>query len=353
MFTNNPQRFQKGPSPLVFYGAGIALLIGLTLAILSWVEFCVEHCSANQDYRLFGLPFSLVGIPFFIVLLSTHLLSRWYPALTKWVGRMIAMALGAEMMFLIVQHYWIGRWCPLCLGVLSTLIITALFYSIDKIKTLISNQGTIMKKIGTTFSSLPFFIFGFLLAFLGITKFDAIQAAEDDIKNKITFGTLKSPIEVYFASDWFCPSCKKLEFMIEKLLPEVKSDVAFYFIDYPVHQKSLNFSPYNLSFMINNKENYFQARHFLFALTEDTDAPKDCQVEKAAKDENLTFTPLSYVEIKAGLDFFDKTVKEFGMGYTPTVIIRNTKTKKVIKLEGTDEITEAKILKAIETLKKK
>jgi hypothetical protein len=357
MFKTDSVYLKKGPSPVLFWCTALAISVGLILSVLSWLELCVEHCSANENYRLFGLPFPFIGIPFFSLILLGHLLSRSYPTFSKWIGLMILSALGAEVVFLYVQQYQIGRFCPVCLSIFLSLLVAGLLYSANYVKSLIStiqtgNRGDIMKKIMGGLTSIPCFFLGLFLAFIGVTKFDVVEAAEIEIKNKMTFGTQGSPVEVYFISDWFCPSCRKLEFMIEQLLPKIQKDVAFYFIDYPIHQKSLNFTPYNISFMINDKPKYFKARHLLFELTENTDSPKDADVKKAAEEVGVTYQDISFVEVKTGSDFFDNVFKKYKLSSTPAVVITNPKKNKTIKLEGTSEINQEKILNAITTLKK-
>src|SRR4051794_38778996 len=103
-----------------FWLISLALIASLILSVLSWLELCVEHCSANQDYRLFGLPFAMVGITFFTVLIALHFLSRRYQFMSRLVGWLIASALGAELMFIIIQKYTIGHWCPVCLGIAAS-----------------------------------------------------------------------------------------------------------------------------------------------------------------------------------------------------------------------------------------
>lgn len=337
---------------------GLALFAGFILSILSWLEICVQHCSANESYRLFGLPFADVGIIYFAALFLMHCFSKRFVLLEKIVKRMIAFSLGTEIIFIGIQYFQIGRWCPVCLGIAFTFAIAASAYGYDYFKKLsftikTGNRGEVMRKIQSGLRSIPFLLFGLLLAFIGVGKVDQAQAAEKDIQERITFGTKGKTIQIYFASDWFCPSCRKVEFVIEKLLPEIQSDVSFFFIDYPLHRKSLNYSPFNLAFMVNDPQNYFQARHMLFNLAQDKDAPTDEDIQKAAKEEGIGFKELSYSDVKAGMDFFDKIVKKYNMEYTPTLIIVNTKTDKFIKLEGTNEITETNILKSLEKIKKK
>lgn len=338
-----------------FWLVGLALIAGLILSVLSWLELCVEHCSANQDYLLLGFPFAFVGISFFIVLITLHFLSRRYEFLSQIVGWLIASALGAELMFIVIQKYQIGHWCPVCLSIAASVAIAALVLVTGYIRSFKAtiqhhNRGDIMRKVKQGFTSLLFIIFGFSMAFIGISKPDYAQAAMNDIKERIAFGTKNSPVEVYFVSDWFCPSCKKIEEQMEKIYPKIKSKVTFYFIDYPIHKKSLNFSPYNLSFLIYNKPEYFKARQMLMDLTDKTESPKDEDVLKAAKKNGITFKELTFLDIKSGLEYFDKIVEKYDLHATPTVIITNPKRNSVVKFEGRDEISEEKILDAIEKL---
>lgn len=337
-----------------FWIIAIALTAGLILSFLSWLELCVEHCSVNQNYRLFKLPFAIVGMSFFSVLLILHLLSRKSPPLSQTVKWMIASALGSEIVFLFVQKYQIGRWCPVCLSIALCVAIAAATkagcHLISYLSTTQKNNGGIaMHILKKSFMSFSFFTFGLFMAFIGISKIDPAQAAVNEVQDRLVFGKKGSPIEMYFISDWFCPSCKKVEPLIERLYPQLQSQASIYFVDYPIHRKSMNFTPYNLSFLIHNKPQYFQARNMLLELTDQTDSPKDEDIAKATKNLNISFKELPFVDIKTGMEYFDKVTDKYGINATPTIIITNTKTKKVTKLEGTDEISEASILKAVKS----
>jgi protein-disulfide isomerase len=348
---------QNQQSRLGFWITALALFSGFILSILSWLELCVEHCSANQDYRLFGFPFAIFGITFFIVLNVLHLSSRKFPFLAQWTGWLVASALGAELMFILVQKYQIGNWCPVCLSIAFFILIAGAALSSNYIKALYRdikqrNRGNIMGHIKQGLTSLSFIVLGFLMAFVGVSKPNEAEAAMEEMKTRLAFGTLNSPVEVYFVTDWYCPSCKKVEPQIEKILPEIKSKSAFYFIDYPIHKKSLNFTPYNLDFLIYDKTNYLNARKALSDLSEKTETPNDNDILKIAKANNLTFNELSYLEVKTGIDLFDKIVEKYDLSGTPTIIITNTKTNKVIKLEGRDGISEDKIKDAVDSMAK-
>ncbi len=338
-----------------FWLVSLALIAGLVLSILSWLEVCVEHCSANQDYLLIGLPFAMVGIIFFSVLIMLQFLSLRYEFLTKLMGWLIASALGSELMFVGVQKYQIGHWCPICLSIAASVACAALVLLAEYLMSLKAtiqhhNRGEIMQKIRQGFASLSFIILGFLIAFIGISKPDSAEAAMNDIKDRIVFGTKNSPVEVYFVTDWFCPSCRKIEPLIEKMYPDIKSQVAFYFIDFSIHKKSLNFTPYNLAFLMSNKSQYFKARQLLMELSDKTESPKEDDIESAASKYKIKYKELSFLDIKTGLEYFEKIVDKFDLHATPTIIVYNPQRNSVVKLEGRDEISEDKILEAIKKL---
>lgn len=356
MNTNTLSPSLNKSSQLSFWITTIALVIGFIFSIFSWLEICVEHCSANNNYRLFGFSFGMMGMLFFITIILFQVLSKYYSALSKWVGWMLASALGAEMVFIATQHYQIGHWCPVCLTIALCVLIAALAYSANDILAFLTIQqrqrGEIMHMIKKGLSSVSFLLLGVLLAWVGISQVNVVEAAIDDIKSRIAFGDRESPVEVYFITDWFCPSCQSIEGDIEKLLPQIQSKVGFYFIDYPIHRHSLNFTPYNLAFLMGDKSQYFKARQLLVDLTDQTETPTDSDVEKAAKKAQIPFKELSFLDIKTGLDYFDKVSKNYDISATPTIVITNTKTNKSTKFEGTDEISDEKIVEAIEKLSK-
>lgn len=334
---------------------GLALSAGFILSVLSWLEVCVEHCAANQDYRLFGLPFAIFGIAFFIGLIALHLLSGWFPALKTCVGWLIASALGAEMMFIAVQKYQIGHWCPVCLSIAACVVFAALVFLVGYAKNFIQQhqRGSIMQKIKQAFTSLSFFIVGFLMAFIGVSNPNSAEAVSKEMQEKIAFGLRESPVEIYFVTDWFCPSCKKIEPFIEKLYPKLREKGTFYFIDYPIHKKSMNFSPYNMAFLLNNKDQYFKARKLLMDLSSTNDSPKDEDIAKAATAVGIQYKEIPYLDVKAGMDYFDSIVQKYNLNSTPTLILTNPTHHKMIKLEGLEEIKEDKIWDALDKVSKK
>lgn len=356
MKTDTTTLTQRKQIPITFWVVTLALVAGLILSVLSWMELCVEHCSANRGYNLLGMPFAVFGLGFFIALTGIHLASRFWPVLTPLVGWMVAGAFGSEIMFIAIQKYRIGHWCPVCLSIAFCVLVAAVALAVPFAKDLVrsikqSNREDFMNTVKRGITSFSFALLGFFIALVGITKPDEAQAAVDKMKERLNLGAKGGNIEVYFISDWFCPSCKKVEPKIEKLFPKVKSQVAFYFIDYPIHTKSLNFTPYNLAFLVNDKSNYLSGRRMLMDLAEKNESPTDEDIEAGAKAKGLHFHELSFLDVKRGMEYFDEVIKANKLDSTPTVIIRNIKTNKTTKLEGTGEISEAKVLEAIDALK--
>ena len=154
---------QKSSLNWNFWIVSTALIIGLGLSIISWLEICVEQCSATHDYLLFGFPFGAMGVLFFIGLIVMQGLSSQYTGLSRFVGWMIAAALGAELMFIIVQKYQIGHWCPICLSIAACIAVASLTRSLGYFKNLFQTikykkRGEIMSSIKHGLSSLSFIV---------------------------------------------------------------------------------------------------------------------------------------------------------------------------------------------------
>lgn len=193
-------------------------------------------------------------------------------------------------------------------------------------------------------------VLGFIMAFVGITKFDPLEAAQESLKNSINFGDTSSPIEVYVFTDWFCTACHEAEPEFEKFAENINGKAKLFFIDANIHDESMNFTPYNLSFMIYNKPEYFELRNSLFNISERTDSPNDNMIQKEVSTLGVNFKDLNYRDIALATKLFNKLKKQFAVTSTPTVIIINLDTKKGKKISGSDDITETNILKAISDL---
>lgn len=340
----------------ILYGLTLlALSAGFILAFVSWLRICSEACSEGHNYRLYGIPFEAVGIPFFGILLLGHVLSIRFPRLSIFVAMGLAGAVGAEIMFTYAQKNIIGHWCPLCLSIAATVFIAFLSVAYEYFDELLNyinsrNKGGVMKGIFKGFMCVFLAFLGFVFSQAGFAKYNQLQAAENEVKDQVAFGNLKSPVEVYVFTDWECPSCRHVEPIIEKASPEIMKKARLIFVDLPVHAESMNFTPYNLSFMIKNKPQYFRLRDALTEMSKGSAAPTDEQVEAAAKKLGVTYDQLNYSDVAVGIKYFKHLAKQFSVDRTPTVVIVNKEKKKGKKLIGGGEITQDNLMKAIDSL---
>lgn len=338
-----------------FWLIALSLFLAFLLSIVSWLDICSLQCSTTKNFRLLGLPFAFIGMAFFPILLLIHFLSVKIPLLLPLVPLAIAASVGSEVMFILIQKWQIGHWCPVCLSIAACVIFAACIYLVGYVRQVLitiknHNKGLFMQKIKQGILTLSCSVIGFLIALFGVTQVDLAQAEVNDIKGQIALGTLNKPIEVYIITDWFCSSCRKIEPLWEKLYPKISSDATIYFIDFPLHRKSLNYSPYNLAFLMHNKSEYFKARDMLSKLSLTKDNPKNEEVEQAAKNAGLSFQELPYIDIRAGMEFFDSIDKQYHIRATPTVIVVRPSKKAIIKLEGDNNISETRVITTIKQI---
>lgn len=345
----------SGSRRWIYHLATLAILAGLALSVVSWLNICTEECANTHKYKLFGFSFETLGIPFFTILLISHLFARTHAYASIASIVLAASGLGAEVMFVLIQKYMIGTWCPICLSIAACVAVVAVCYAIGYFQELTQSlnpfyKGEYMKIGWRGIGALSAFAFGFLFAFVGISKVDQLQAAENSIKNELWFGTQSSPIEVYLFTDWACPACRKLEPAIEQMLPEVSKKSKFLFVDFAVHPETYNYSPFNVSFMVNNKRNYMQIRNALTKLSEDNGTPTEQQIIKAVQGVGAQYKALNFADVALASKYYKELGKKFDIDATPTMVIVNTTNKKGKKLAGLNEITKENVLKVIESL---
>lgn len=335
----------------------LASFTGFILSVISFFKICSKVCSEVHNWRLFGMPFEYFGGLFFIPLLTFLTLSKKYPKLLGWSGLMLAGATGAEIKFILLQKYQICSWCPICLSIAACIFIAFAAFIIKygtEMKTLFRQglRGEIMNGYLKGFAGFSLLVLGFLIATVGCTRFNPLEAAENTIKESLAFGKRESPIEVYLFTDWACPACRELEPDIEKMAPAIMEKGTLTFVDHAIHTETLNYSPYNVSFAVKNKPQYFRLREGLTELSAKTDSPTDEQIEKIAAKEGIKYQQLNFADITLSQKYFKQLAKQFGVSKTPTMVIINAKTKKGKKLIGVAEITESNVLKAIDSLEK-
>lgn len=347
--------FPKQRNDWLYILAFLAILTGFILSVASLLNMCVKECSNTHNWRLFGMPFEYTGILFFLPLLAFHLLSIQYRIFSFLAGLMLAAGLGAEVKFIEIQKYDIGSWCPLCLSIAACIFCAALCYSIVYFVQLYNDykhgpKGKYMISLWKGISGIAALFAGFFAAFVGAAHFTPLEAAEKSVKENLFFGDNSSPIEVYVFTDWACPACRQLEPELIKMAPDLMKKGKLMFVDHAIHTETLNYSPYNVSFMIKDKPKYLQIRDDLVQLSIDTPEPTEDQIEKIAQKNGIKYQQLNFSDIAASQKYFKELAQQFGVKSTPTIIIVNTDTKKGKKLTGFNEINESNLMKAIKSL---
>ena len=350
--------FPRRLNDWLYFLAFLAIFLGFLLSIVSWLRICSEECAESHNWCFCGLPFELAGLLFFIPLLILHGLSKKFPALSFLAFLMLLGALGTEIQLILVQKLQIGSWCPICLSIAACIFVAALCYVIKYFAelSLLRKQGLkgeYMNTIWKGIAGISVFFLGFLIAVIGVYKIDPLSAQEATLKDSVAFGDKTGTIEVYMFTDWACPACRQLEIDLGKMAPTIMENARLTFVDYVIHPETLNYSPYNVSFMIKNKPQYFKLREELTNLSIKNHNPTEEDIKKIAENAGIKYQPLNFADIALSQKYFKQLAAQFGVSKTPTMVIINTKTKKGKKLVGIPEITESNILKAIESLKEK
>lgn len=351
-------KLAKSSTPLPFWLTLAGLLVAFALTLVSWLKICSEQCKEGSSYLMWGYHFEVWGFLLLSGLLAGHLLSRRFLFLRGLIALMLAASLGAELWFIYVQKFLIGHWCPVCLALAATLAL-AFGSQLSYLSSTLGSaprekptEGGVKMQSKPRFWSLPVAaLAGFLFAFLGVAKFDPVAAAQDQIREEIAFGSVDGPIALFFFSDWQCPSCRKLEPQIEQLFDKLQDKAKITFVDFPVHQETLNFTPYHLAFMVHNKDKYLRLRKKMSELSQVTGEPTEKQIEQAALSVGAVYKPLNYAEVSHGMRYFNQLSSQFGINSTPTLILVNLETKKGRKLKGGLEINERSVLDAIAALR--
>lgn len=282
----------------LFALTALALFAGLVLAIVSWLRLCSGACAESHNWHFFGWPFETFGLLFFIPVNILFWLSRRYVWLSTAVGLLILGAAGAEVHFILVQKFQIGVWCPVCLSIAACVGIAALCFAVKYLNEFAHHErGELMTSLWKGFAGLSVCALGFLMALIGVAKFDQMAAAEATIKESLVFGKKESPIEVYIFTDWACPACRALEPVIERMAPAIMEKARLTFVDHAIHTETLNYTPYNVAFMIHNKPDYFKLRDALTHLSLSTSSPKEVQIKKLARSYHTEYQELNFSDI--------------------------------------------------------
>lgn len=333
--------FEKRP-PLI---SSLLILTGLVLSLLSWTDLCnFGGCTEAHEYRFFSLPLPLTGTVYFSALALLRLAAgNWSPA-----GLLLALALaggaGAELTMIHLQKNVIQAWCPLCLGIASTVYLLCIL----GVRESLQESRRLSPMFSRWFISRSLLLLvaaaaGFLVSFTGITKPEAAGP-------ETYLGKPSSKIEVLIFSDWLCPNCIKVEPAIEAVVPQLEKRAKIHFIDKPIHKEAMNFVPYHLSFLVHEKAKYLQIRRALFTLAQTNRNPSLEVVKATVAPLGVTYRQLSFMEVSQMMGLSQALAAQYKVTGTPTVVVVNNTTRKSKSLVGGKDITADNIMKAVRGL---
>jgi protein-disulfide isomerase len=204
----------------------------------------------------------------------------------------------------------------------------------------------VMKRLaGKTVLILLAFLAGMGISATGLSKPDAF-AAGLSVKS-LAFGDTESSSEVYIVTDWFCPACRAAEPEILKGARKAMRQAKVVFVDYPIHPETLNYIPFNLSFIVREKEKYLQVREALATLARKTKEPTPEDVQAAVSPLGVKYVPLNYADVLAGVQYFSTLVNKLKVPGTPSVVVQDSRTGRTKTLYGMSDITSENILKTV------
>jgi protein-disulfide isomerase len=333
------------------------ILAGLLLSVLSYYNWCsLAGCSRLHGVNIFFMSMELWGMLFFLLLAALTPLIRffWLAALRT---ALLAGALGVEVTLLYIQ--WVLKdVCPLCLGVTAAVLalcvmevarMRAAIRSPKPVATSLSKRNRLACQ---TIPAVAALVMGMLLT--QPVKKEFIAGAPETVTTVQT-ATPAEPVPcigkkcgypaVRIYSDYFCPSCRRQEPVINAVVTKVGDRAKVVFCDLPTHGKiSKMYIACFIACLLggNSADHVLEARSSLFALAgEKVDAGtrlKDRLAELGVRMEldrecvNECFRAIRDLAISDGVLT------------TPTVVVENDAGEKCV-FKG--QFTEAQILSAL------
>lgn len=324
---------------------------GFLLSFLDWVGVCTEACAEASLYRFFGVPLPPLGAAYFALCGAACLASRRHGFYRMALAILLFGGLGSEIVFIWIQKYAIGHWCPMCVGIAfcvaggCALIVWEYIIDTD-FRPAGAERKIVMKRIAIHAALvLAALLVGLGTSTLGLKKPDAHAAGLTP--DKLAFGPADSSVVVFIVSDWFCPACRVAEPEILKGARLAMKQAKVVFLDYPIHRETLNFVPYNLSFMVHEKEKYLSIREALSALSRKTKEPTPADVQSAVSPLGVKYVPLNFSDVMSAGQYANSVLQQFQVPGTPAVVVADSKTGKTKKLNGSSEINSDNILRSI------
>lgn len=318
----------------------LAATAGLLLSVMDLLGICTAACSETAKYTIVGLDFGWFGLGFFLLLLVLLALRRFITWLHLFLVMLLSGAAGAELYFIWLQKFVIGRWCPVCLSIATAVYLgtAVLLYETFRRKPMRENRTTAV-------CMLVALALGLLVSVFGVTK-DAHATLD------FYLGKPKSPVTVYFISDWFCPACQQIESRLLDIYARVSKDTRVAFIDFPIHHETSNFTPYNLQFLAFEKARYPVLREALSGLARKTRTPSPEEVQAAVAPHGVKLRQMNYADILHGMQLNLTTYRGFDVTATPSVVVDHAKTRKHKVLVGDKQITLQGVQAAIAEVSK-
>lgn len=309
----------------------LATLAGLGLSITALFQVC-GSCSETANYLIFGRQFGWFGITFFALLTTAVALRQGYG--THWLVDLLAFAAaGAEIRFIWIQKVQIGQWCPICLAIAGTVLFVCVGAVWERIRYLNAKGKTMKSRF------IYFALVALILVAGGGAAIAGVKKQPDIAQIDLFLGRQSSPTTVYFVSDWFCPACRKVEPVIERMYPKLARSVRIGFVDFPIHRETTNFTPFNIQFLAFEKGKYISLRRALSELSMKTRTPSESEVQAAVAPLGVRLRPMNYSDTLYGLQANLMIYRGFNVASTPTVVVTNEKTKKTRLLSGQNHIT--------------
>jgi uncharacterized membrane protein len=333
------------------YWIAVPFAAAWILSAISWLGICSGGCEETHLYRFFGFPLSPLGVGYFTVCGLAFLTRNRFRFSGFLIPLLLSGALGSEFVLVWIQKYVIGKWCPLCVGIALSVATACVLIALERLPGIAirirgGERGLVMKRLaGKTALILFAFLAGMGISAAGLSKPDAF-AAGLSVKS-LAFGNAESSSEVYIVTDWFCPACRAAEPEILKGARNAMQQAKVVFVDYPIHPETLNYIPYNLSFILREKEKYLQIREVLAILARKTKEPMPEDVQTAVSPLGVKYVPLNYADVLAGMQYFNTLVKKFKVPGTPAVVVQDLRTGKTRTLYGRSDITSDNILKTV------
>jgi len=327
------------------------ILAGLAISALDWAGVCTDACAETSLYRLFGVPLPPLGVAYFTLCGIACLASRRQVVFRAALAILLFGGLGSEIVFVWIQKFLIGKWCPMCVGiafcVAAGCVLIVREYFSETIPPIARGERKFdMKRVSLHAAVvLAALLVGLGTSALGLRKPDAHAAGFTP--EQLAFGPADSTLVVFIVSDWFCPACRTAEPEMIKGARLAMKKAKVVFVDYPIHRETLNYIPYNLSFMVREKEKYLQIREALGSLALKTKEPTPEDVQAAVSPLGVKYVPLNFADVMSAGQYQNSVVQQFKVPGTPAVVVADSKTGKVKKLNGISEINADNILRSI------